>query len=162
MAKASKAKKSSKSSGGHEAQVTTDHEEIRRWVEERGGTPAVVKGTESGDSALLRIDYPGFSGEANSNRSSGRSSSRSSTRTISRFFIRTRQRTAARAAFRSSSLATRAKSKCSVIYVSLLLLAACPASSAGRLTLTYIRCAPEGPRLRQQTARYKTASQVTN
>jgi anaerobic selenocysteine-containing dehydrogenase len=63
MAKATKARKSSKSSGGHEAQVTTDHEEIRRWVEERGGHPAVVKGTESGDSALLRIDYPGFSGE---------------------------------------------------------------------------------------------------
>ena len=60
MAKATKAKKSS---SDHEAQVTTDHEEIRRWVEERGGNPAVVKGTESGDSALLRIDYPGFSGE---------------------------------------------------------------------------------------------------
>jgi hypothetical protein len=60
MAKATKAKKSS---GSHEAQVTTDHEEIKRWVEERGGNPAIVKGTESGDSALLRIDYPGFSGE---------------------------------------------------------------------------------------------------
>ena len=63
MAKASKAKTSSKKSSGHEAQVTTDHDEIRRWVEERGGNPAVVKGTESGDSALLRIDYPGFTGE---------------------------------------------------------------------------------------------------
>ena len=61
MAKASKAKKSTK--GDHESHVTTDHEEIRRWVEERGGNPEVVKGTESGDSALLRIDYPGFSGE---------------------------------------------------------------------------------------------------
>lgn len=46
----------------HEAQVTTDHEEIRRWVEARGGHPAQVKGTERGGSALLRIDYPGFSG----------------------------------------------------------------------------------------------------
>jgi hypothetical protein len=63
MAKASKAKKATKAKGGHESQVTTDHEEIRRWVEERGGNPAVVKGTESRDSALLRIDYPGFSGE---------------------------------------------------------------------------------------------------
>ena len=62
MAKASKAKQSSKS-GSHEAQVTTDHDEIQRWVEARGGRPAVVKGTERGDSALLRIDYPGFSGE---------------------------------------------------------------------------------------------------
>jgi hypothetical protein len=41
-----------------EAKTTTAHEEIRRWVEERGGHPARVKGTE-----LLRIDYPGFSGE---------------------------------------------------------------------------------------------------
>ena len=41
-----------------ESQVTTDHDEIRRWVEERGGQPARVEGTN-----LLRIDYPGFSGE---------------------------------------------------------------------------------------------------
>jgi hypothetical protein len=41
-----------------ESKVTTNHDEIRRWVEERGGHPAEVKGTE-----LLRIDYPGFSGE---------------------------------------------------------------------------------------------------
>ena len=46
------------------AQVTTDHETIRRWVEERGGRPARVKGTEGRDDpGLLRIDYPGFSGE---------------------------------------------------------------------------------------------------
>src|SRR4051812_39856673 len=43
--------------------VTINHDEIRRWVEERGGRPACVKGTERGDSCLLRIDYPGFSGE---------------------------------------------------------------------------------------------------
>ena len=59
MAKASKAKQSS----SHEAQVTTDHDEIKRCVAERGGRPAQVKGTERGGSALLRIDYPGFSGE---------------------------------------------------------------------------------------------------
>ena len=59
MAKATKAKQS----GSHEAQVTTDHEEIRRWVEARGGQPAQVKGTQRRGSALLRIDYPGFSGE---------------------------------------------------------------------------------------------------
>jgi hypothetical protein len=47
-----------------EAQVTTNHEEIKQWVEERGGRPARVKGTDKGDSGgLLRIDYPGFSGE---------------------------------------------------------------------------------------------------
>lgn len=47
-----------------EAKVTTDHEEIRNWVEERGGHPARVKNTAKGKSSgLLRIDYPGFSGE---------------------------------------------------------------------------------------------------
>jgi len=61
MAKASKARKPTK--GDHESHVTTNHEEITRWVEERGGNPAIVKGTESRDSALLRIDYPGYSGE---------------------------------------------------------------------------------------------------
>src|SRR5690349_12079837 len=55
--------KAAKKTSNHEAQVTTDHDEIRRWVEERGGRPAQVKGTERGGSALLRIDYPGFSGE---------------------------------------------------------------------------------------------------
>jgi hypothetical protein len=40
------------------AKSTTNHEKIRQWVEERGGSPARVKGTE-----VLRIDYPGFSGE---------------------------------------------------------------------------------------------------
>ena len=61
MAKASKAKQSTKSD--HESHVTTDHEEITRWVEERNGQPAIVKGTDNGKSALLRIDYPGFTGE---------------------------------------------------------------------------------------------------
>ena len=47
-----------------EAKTTTDHNEIRRWVEERGGWPSAVKGTgDSDDVGLLRIDYPGFSGE---------------------------------------------------------------------------------------------------
>ena len=41
-----------------DSKTTTNHDEIRRWVEERGGYPARVKGTE-----VLRIDYPGFSGE---------------------------------------------------------------------------------------------------
>jgi hypothetical protein len=47
-----------------ESKVTTKHDEIQRWVEERGGSPARVKGTdEGGEGGLLRIDYPGFSGE---------------------------------------------------------------------------------------------------
>ncbi len=44
------------------SKVTTDHEVIRKWVEERGGNPARVKVTGSADDpGLLRIDFPGYS-----------------------------------------------------------------------------------------------------
>lgn len=48
-----------------EAKTTTNHDEIRKWVEERGGRPARVKGTEDkgGEGGLLRIDFPVGSGE---------------------------------------------------------------------------------------------------
>jgi hypothetical protein len=47
-----------------ETHTTTDHDEIRTWVEEHDGKPASVKGTESGDEAgVLRIDFPGGAGE---------------------------------------------------------------------------------------------------
>jgi hypothetical protein len=49
-----------------DSKVTNNHNEIRRWVEERGGHPARVKGTgRAGKSGggLLRIDYPGFTGD---------------------------------------------------------------------------------------------------
>jgi len=43
---------------------TTDHAEIKRWVESRGGFPATVKSTkEGGEPGILRIDFPGYSGE---------------------------------------------------------------------------------------------------
>jgi hypothetical protein len=46
------------------AQPVTDHDRIREWAEERGGKPACVKGTGGkGDPGMLRIDFPGFSGE---------------------------------------------------------------------------------------------------
>jgi Rho termination factor, N-terminal domain len=38
--------------------VTTSHEVIRNWAEERGGVPATVEGTEHGDRAgVLRFDF---------------------------------------------------------------------------------------------------------
>jgi hypothetical protein len=47
-----------------ESKITTDHDEIKRWVESRGGRPARVKGTGGkGDPGLLRIDYLGYSGQ---------------------------------------------------------------------------------------------------
>lgn len=39
--------------------TTTDHDEIRRWAEARGGKPATVKGTEDEDehAGVLRIAF---------------------------------------------------------------------------------------------------------
>ncbi|WP_437959194.1 lipocalin/fatty-acid binding family protein [Sorangium sp. So ce119] len=48
----------------HSSHMTIDHDEIREWVEARGGHPATVKRTEKGgEPGVLRIDFPGFSGE---------------------------------------------------------------------------------------------------
>ncbi|HVV72794.1 MAG TPA: hypothetical protein VHI52_15075 [Verrucomicrobiae bacterium] len=65
--KSSPAKKGAGSRGGRtrlSAKATTDHEQIRRWVESRGGHPAIVKRTAKGkpESGVIRIDFPGFSG----------------------------------------------------------------------------------------------------
>ena len=48
-----------------ESHTTTDHEEIKRWAEERGGRPATVKGTERGnqEAGILRINFPGSSAD---------------------------------------------------------------------------------------------------
>jgi hypothetical protein len=46
------------------ARITTDHEEIRAWVERRGGTPAHVQATsEASSSGILCIDFPGYTAE---------------------------------------------------------------------------------------------------
>ncbi|ALG89206.1 MULTISPECIES: hypothetical protein [Actibacterium] len=38
-----------------EAEITTDHDVIRKWTESRGGHPTRVAGT--GDGGVLRIDF---------------------------------------------------------------------------------------------------------
>lgn len=46
------------------SKTTQDHDEIRNWAEERGGKPSHVKSTGSSeDIGILRIDFPGYSGE---------------------------------------------------------------------------------------------------
>ena len=42
------------------ANNTTDHDTIRKWVEDRGGVPATVESTadDSESAGLLRIDFP--------------------------------------------------------------------------------------------------------
>jgi hypothetical protein len=46
------------------SRITTDHEEIQRWAEERNAHPAIVKATRGkGGSGVLRLDFPGYSGQ---------------------------------------------------------------------------------------------------
>jgi hypothetical protein len=47
-----------------ESKVTTDHGEIQHWVEEHHGIPVRVRSTgNERDAGLLRIDFPGGTGE---------------------------------------------------------------------------------------------------
>jgi hypothetical protein len=47
-----------------QATATTDHQEIRRWAEQRGANPACVRGTgDDADIGILRLDFPGYSGQ---------------------------------------------------------------------------------------------------
>lgn len=50
-----------------ESRTTTDHDEIRRWAEARGGRPAAVQGTERGEeeAGILRIRFPGVGDDEN-------------------------------------------------------------------------------------------------
>lgn len=46
------------------SQTTVDINVIKEWTEKRGGKPAIVKSTHDEEgSGVLRIDFPGFSGE---------------------------------------------------------------------------------------------------
>jgi len=41
-----------------QAQTTTDHDAIRKWIEARGGRPTKVKGAEGDDGeGILRVDF---------------------------------------------------------------------------------------------------------
>ncbi|HEV2577079.1 MAG TPA: hypothetical protein VGU25_07695 [Acidobacteriaceae bacterium] len=42
------------------SKTTRDHDEIRRWAEERGGRAAVVTSTEGDDqTGIIRLEFPG-------------------------------------------------------------------------------------------------------
>ncbi len=44
--------------------MTIDHDEIRKWAEARQAKPSCVKGTgDTDDPGLIRLDFPGYSGE---------------------------------------------------------------------------------------------------
>jgi hypothetical protein len=45
--------------------ITIDHDEIRKWADERGGKPSSVKSTKGKvDVGILRINFPGRGAEA--------------------------------------------------------------------------------------------------
>ena len=47
-----------------ETRTTTDHDEIRRWVEDHDGRPVHVRSSGGGDDpGVLRIDFPGGTGD---------------------------------------------------------------------------------------------------
>jgi hypothetical protein len=46
------------------SKATIDHDTIKNWVQQHGGCPAHVKSTGGKhDPGILRVDYPGFSGQ---------------------------------------------------------------------------------------------------
>jgi hypothetical protein len=53
-----------KKRGRSHPRMTTQHAEIRRWTEERGGRPSRVVGTGGReDVEMIRLEFPGYSGE---------------------------------------------------------------------------------------------------
>lgn len=46
--------------GDYHSHVTTNHEKIRRWIEERDGVPATVErtGERRGEPGILRVKFP--------------------------------------------------------------------------------------------------------
>lgn len=59
--------KASRAGGGKrsKAKLTTDHDEIRQWAEERNAIPSTVAKTARGkqNAGILRLDFPGYSGK---------------------------------------------------------------------------------------------------
>lgn len=61
--KTRKRTRTKKSTQDSSSRITTNHDDIRKWAEERGGKPATVKSSSGDDVGILRIDFPGYSGE---------------------------------------------------------------------------------------------------
>src|SRR5215475_3912606 len=64
----SKTKSSAKASRGrattHGSHPLIDHDAIQQWAEARGATPSCVKKTgRKGDIGMIRLNFPGYSGE---------------------------------------------------------------------------------------------------
>lgn len=43
--------------------MTTDHDTIKQWAEDRGAHPSCVRGTgDKNDPGIIRLDFPGYTG----------------------------------------------------------------------------------------------------
>jgi hypothetical protein len=74
-----------------------DHDEIRQWAEERNARPSCVRGTGGGeDVGMIRLDFPGFSGEQSLEQIEWDDGSRSLTRAAWRCWCRTQPPMASR------------------------------------------------------------------
>ncbi|MCL5090726.1 MAG: hypothetical protein M1514_01815 [Patescibacteria group bacterium] len=48
------------------SEISSDHDEVKKWAEERGGVPSIVKGTGGeGKPGILRFDFPDVGPKAN-------------------------------------------------------------------------------------------------
>jgi hypothetical protein len=54
-------KTTTKTKTGSLSQITTDHNIIQRWAEDRGAKPGSVKSTGGSDIGVLRLMFPGYS-----------------------------------------------------------------------------------------------------
>ncbi len=45
------------------SKTTTDLKSIQKWAEQRQGTPSKVKGVGGQEDGIIRINFPGYSGE---------------------------------------------------------------------------------------------------
>lgn len=45
------------------AKKTRDHAKIKKWIEERGGEPSMVRSESSQGGGILRVNFPGYSGD---------------------------------------------------------------------------------------------------
>jgi len=45
------------------SKTTTDLNVIKKWAEQRDGKPTKVKGVGGKDDGIIRINFPGYSGE---------------------------------------------------------------------------------------------------
>jgi hypothetical protein len=95
-----------------QAKITTDHDEIRKWAEARGGRPAAVRSTYSKeDPGIIRIESPDAPnpGMKTWSRSRGTNFSRNSMKRTSLWSMRKKLRAASPATSTRSSVARRPK-----------------------------------------------------